>query len=99
MKQFILVDEKGEILPFTVTDSEIVDPGLIDRQIVHYGNYDPFVRYSIAFEDTIPAMGYKAYLVVESGQELKQNRDQKKENQVMENSWYKILVEKMEHLR
>lgn len=37
MKQFILVDEKGEILPFTVTDSEIVDPGLIDRQIVHYG--------------------------------------------------------------
>ena len=68
MKQFILVDEKGEILPFTVTDSEIVDPGLIDRQIVHYGNYDPFVRYSIAFEDTIPAIGYKAYLVVESGQ-------------------------------
>lgn len=57
------------------------------------------MRYSIAFEDTIPVIGYKAYLVVESGQELKQNRGQKKEDQVMENSWYKILVEKMEYLR
>lgn len=33
MKQFILVDEKGEILPFTVTDSEIVDPGSLTARL------------------------------------------------------------------
>jgi mannosylglycerate hydrolase len=37
---------------------------LIDRQIVHYGNYDPFYKYTIQLKDSIPAMGYKTYFVI-----------------------------------
>jgi len=67
-KAFRLVDEHGEPVEFEVVDETIVDPGLIDRQIVHYGNYDPFIRYTIHFRDRIPAMGYKAYVVQEAEQ-------------------------------
>lgn len=51
-------------LAFDVIASEPMDPGLIDRQIVHYGNYDPFVKYTVQFKDRLPAMGYKTYFVV-----------------------------------
>lgn len=65
MKNFDLVDENGKSYDFTVTKTEIVDAGLIDRQIVHYGDYDPFVRYYLNFVDVIPAMGYKTFLIKE----------------------------------
>ncbi|AOL34275.1 mannosylglycerate hydrolase [Geobacillus sp. G4] len=71
-KAFRLVDECGEPVEFEVVDETTVDPGLIDRQIVHYGNYDPFIRCTIHFRDRIPAMGYKAYLVQEAEQMNKQ---------------------------
>lgn len=64
-KGFKLVDENGTEKEFEVLNKEIVDAGLIDRQIVHYGNYDPFVRYTVEFEDTLPSMGYKTYLIKE----------------------------------
>ena len=67
LEAFKLVDKNGVQVEFEVLDSEITDPGLIDRQIVHYGNYDPFVKYTIQLKDAIPAMGYKTYFVVESG--------------------------------
>ncbi|MFI3168320.1 MAG: mannosylglycerate hydrolase [Faecalibacterium sp.] len=63
MKNFTLTDAEGHVIPFDVQHAEEVDAGLIDRQIVHYGDYDPFVKYQISFYDTIPAMGYKAYLI------------------------------------
>jgi mannosylglycerate hydrolase len=66
MKNFKLLDENNNILPFEVISKEIVDPGLIDRQIVHYGNYDPFVKYKIQFNGKIPAMGYTTYLIQEA---------------------------------
>ncbi len=65
MKNFDLVDEDGNNYDFTVTKTEIVDAGLIDRQIVHYGDYDPFVRYHLNFIDTIPSMGFKTFLIKE----------------------------------
>lgn len=65
-KGFNLVDENGVEIEYQVLNKEIVDAGLIDRQIVHYGNYDPFVRYTVELKDTIPSMGYKTYLVQES---------------------------------
>lgn len=65
-KGFNLVDENGVEKEYEVLNKEIVDAGLIDRQIVHYGNYDPFVRYTVELKDTIPSMGYKTYLVQES---------------------------------
>ena len=72
---------------------EIVDPGLIDRQIVHYGNYDPFVKYQIVFEGSIPSMGYQTYLIRECAQEPCWDEGVKKEDYVMENSWYQVTVE------
>ncbi len=65
MKNFDLVDENGKKYDFKVTKTEIVDAGLIDRQIVHYGDYDPFVRYYITLVDEIPSMGYKTFLIKE----------------------------------
>ncbi|MDU2852058.1 MAG: alpha-mannosidase, partial [Clostridium sp.] len=59
MKNFNLVSDDEEEYDFQVINKEVVDAGLIDRQIVHYGNYDPFVRYTIELKDVIPSMGYK----------------------------------------
>ncbi|MFE1245194.1 mannosylglycerate hydrolase [Fictibacillus sp. NPDC058756] len=68
LKSFKLVDKDGNELDFEILESEIMDPGLIDRQIVHYGNYDPFYNYTIQFKETLPAMGYKTFFVSESEQ-------------------------------
>jgi mannosylglycerate hydrolase len=64
LESFTLEDGKGNTIPFEVLEKEIMDPGLIDRQIVHYGNYDPFYQYTIQLKDSIPAMGYNTYFVV-----------------------------------
>lgn len=92
MKSFSLIDDKGNETAFEVIDSEIVDAGLIDRQIVHYGNYDTFVKYTIALEDTIPAMGYKTYLVKELQGDMKKCDSVNTDSKVMENDFYKICI-------
>ncbi|MDO5417559.1 MAG: mannosylglycerate hydrolase [Lachnospiraceae bacterium] len=66
MKNFTLEKADGTILAYEVMEKEIVDAGLIDRQIVHYGNYDPFVKYTVELFDTLPSMGYETYLVKEA---------------------------------
>ncbi|TPG73210.1 mannosylglycerate hydrolase [Brevibacillus laterosporus] len=71
LKSFKLVDKDSNELDFEIIGSEITDPGLIDRQIVHYGNYDPFIKYTIQLKDTLPAMGYKTYFVVECDENVK----------------------------
>jgi mannosylglycerate hydrolase len=68
LNSFKLVDKDDNELDFEILESEIMDPGLIDRQIVHYGNYDPFYNYTIQFKETLPAMGYKTFFVSESEQ-------------------------------
>lgn len=93
MKNFELRDEKGRMIPFRILKKEIVDPGLIDRQIVHYGNYDPFVRYEIVLKDQFPAMGYKAYLIREADGTASVEENGACGDPVMENSWYRIRVE------
>lgn len=65
MKAFYLEKSDGSSVKYQIIDSQIVDAGLIDRQIVHYGNYDPFVKYTVEFSDTIPALGFEAYLIGE----------------------------------
>jgi len=64
-KAFKLMDEQDVEIGYELIHSEEFDPGLIDRQIVHYGNYDPFIKYDIRFKDALPAMGYKTYFIVE----------------------------------
>lgn len=44
LNSFKLEDAEGNSIPFEVLNKEIMDPGLIDRQIVHYGNYDQFFQ-------------------------------------------------------
>ncbi len=90
MKNFELVDEAGKSYDFVVTDSEIVDAGLIDRQIVHYGDYDPFVRYYTTLVDAIPAMGYKTFLIKEKADQVAVNDN--KTVDVAENEFYSITA-------
>ncbi|WP_059103702.1 mannosylglycerate hydrolase [Shouchella shacheensis] len=70
LPSFTLVDETENELDFELMKAEEIDPGLIDRQIVHYGNYDPFIKYTIQLKDRLPALGYKTYFVTESDEEL-----------------------------
>ena len=98
MKSFCLRTEEGKLIDFEIREKEIVDPGLIDRQIVHYGNYDPFVRYKVDFLDTIPAMGYKAYAVLEENTEKRMeetdiNIQADSEDPILENEYLKIVIE------
>ncbi len=89
MKGFILVDENGDELDFEVVKKEIIDSGLIDRQLVHYGNYDPFVKHTLRFKDNIPAMGYKTYFIKESDEiEVSKTRNVKE----IETEFYKVSV-------
>lgn len=89
LKSFKLVDKDKNELDFEILSSEITDPGLIDRQIVHYGNYEPFINYTIQLKDTLPAMGYKTYFVIESNEEIG-NSFAATEN--VETDFYRITV-------
>jgi mannosylglycerate hydrolase len=86
-KEFVLVDTDGNHADYEIVHQEIIDPGLIDRQIVHYGDYDPFIKYQIQFKDEVPAFGYKTYRI-ERGEHsnLKVNEDRSE----LENEFYKI---------
>lgn len=90
MKNFNLVSEDGEEYDFQVINKEVVDAGLIDRQIVHYGNYDPFVRYTIELKDVIPSMGYKTYLIKEAEGVI--NSEEGKKTDKIENRYFNITV-------
>ncbi|WP_431803756.1 glycoside hydrolase family 38 C-terminal domain-containing protein [Halobacillus andaensis] len=65
-KGFTLVDAGGEEVDYEILHAEEIDPGLIDRQIVHYGNYDPFIKYEIQLKETLPPMGYTTFFVKEA---------------------------------
>ncbi len=45
--QFNSADDRGQPVPYFIRHAREIDPGLIDRQIVHYGNYDPFMEFDI----------------------------------------------------
>ncbi|MGL4605967.1 MAG: mannosylglycerate hydrolase [Eubacteriaceae bacterium] len=93
MKNFNLVDDEGREIAFDILKTEVVDPGLIDRQIVHYGDYDPFVKYTLCFQDEILSMGYKTYFIKEKEGIVPvalatENKD------ILENEYYFIKVQK-----
>lgn len=67
---FILEDENGFEVPFELVEKVSLDPGLVDRQLVHYENYEPFWQYHIQFTAAIPAMGYKAFFIVPQEKEM-----------------------------
>lgn len=61
--QFRLRDDKGNEIPCFIRRAREIDPGLIDRQIVHYGNYDPFMEFDIQICQILPAMGYRTLYI------------------------------------
>lgn len=65
--QFNLRDGRGQPVPYFIRHAREIDPGLIDRQIVHYGNYDPFMEFDIQISQIVPSMGYRT-LYIEANQ-------------------------------
>ncbi|TCB93813.1 mannosylglycerate hydrolase [Enterobacter wuhouensis] len=61
--RFRLVDDKGNEIPYFIRDARELDPGLIDRQIVHYGNYEPFMEFDIQVSQILPSMGYRTLFI------------------------------------
>ena len=90
MKNFKLTDGDNNEVKFEVVATEVVDAGLIDRQIVHYGDYDPFVKYTVQFMDEIPSMGFKAYMISELEAEIAVATPQ--EVNKIETDFYEITV-------
>ncbi|MFD2922387.1 mannosylglycerate hydrolase [Halobacillus naozhouensis] len=86
---FSLQNEEGEETDYEVLHAEEIDPGLIDRQIVHYGNYEPFIKYKIQLKLTLPAMGYRTLFVIEDSESRASNIQTK---QTIETDYYTISV-------
>lgn len=86
---FKLEDHQGQNIEFEVLSKEELDPGLIDRQIVHYGDYDPFYKYTIQLKDTIPAMGYKTYFVVNMENNMNHTMEDK---DIIETDFYTVSI-------
>lgn len=100
-KAFLLEDDTGQEVPYEIVNREIVDAGVIDRQIVHYGDYDPFVKYTVEFAAALPAMGYRTYLVKEACLDGTPDKpgaievsDMGRDNHemVMENEYYRVEI-------
>jgi mannosylglycerate hydrolase len=62
----------------------------VDRQIVHYGNYDPFMEFDIQLNIKVPAMGYTT-LHIQANEQGSVKTPQQQAN-VLENSFYRINV-------
>ncbi|EGU31065.1 alpha-mannosidase [Vibrio ichthyoenteri ATCC 700023] len=87
---FNLFDDNGNAIEYFIQDQRVIDPGKIDRQIVHYGNYDPFIEYDIQFKHTVPAMGFTT-LHIEANSKGTQKIAEQGED-VLENDFYRINV-------
>ena len=61
--QFRLLDDKRNVIPYFIRSARELDPGLIDRQIVHYGNYEPFMEFDIQLSQILPSMGYRTLFI------------------------------------
>lgn len=59
LPDFQMYDSDGIRVPFEIVGRRVIDPGLIDRQIVAHGHYEPFYEYELQFSRELPAMGYE----------------------------------------
>jgi len=88
---FSIFDNTGNEVEYFIEDQREIDPGKIDRQIVHYGNYDPFMEFDIQLKVSVPAMGFTTLHIKANEQGALQTTVQAEAN-VLENSFYKITV-------
>ncbi|WP_319370868.1 mannosylglycerate hydrolase [uncultured Ilyobacter sp.] len=89
---FSLKDYNGNDVKYNVISKKEIDPGLIDRQIVHYGVYEPFMEYEIQFEATVPAMGYETLYISKVDGENSAIKPSVKED--LENEFYTVTFNK-----
>ncbi|HHA2289813.1 TPA: mannosylglycerate hydrolase [Enterobacter ludwigii] len=89
--QFRLRDDKGNEIPCFIRSAREIDPGLIDRQIVHYGNYDPFMEFDIQICQILPAMGYRT-LYIEPQASEKRLPARAKTDALLENAFWQIDI-------
>lgn len=87
---FSLNDEKGNVVPYFIREAREIDPGLVDRQIVHYGNYEPFMEYDIQLCATLPSMGYVTLNITPNQTGELAAAPQKEE--ALENDYYRVTV-------
>ncbi|MGL4725358.1 MAG: mannosylglycerate hydrolase [Scandinavium sp.] len=89
--KFRLVDSEGQDVPYFIRDKREIDPGLVDRQIVHYGNYEPFMEYDIQLRQVLPAMGWLTLRIV-AGEDGPQVTVPKASEALLENSYWRITL-------
>lgn len=89
-EEFNLFDEHGTPIEYFIQDQRVIDPGKIDRQIVHYGNYDPFIEYDIQIKHAVPAMGFTTLHIQAHEKGVKKVAEQK--DVLLENEYYRIHV-------
>ncbi|ELY4674923.1 mannosylglycerate hydrolase [Cronobacter turicensis] len=92
-QRFALWDEQGAPVAYFIRAARALDPGLVDRQLVHYGHDEPFMEYDIQLFQPLPAMGY-ATLRLEPGVTGKQCQCQAPEQDAsrLENRFWRITV-------
>ncbi|AWS78992.1 Mannosylglycerate hydrolase [Enterobacter cloacae] len=89
--QFRLLDDRGNEIPYCLRSAREIDPGLIDRQIVHYGNYDPFMEFDIQLNQILPSMGYRT-LYIEPHVAGKLLAAEKTSEALLENAFWEITL-------
>lgn len=89
--QFRLLDDRGNEIPYCLRSAREIDPGLIDRQIVHYGNYDPFMEFDIQLNQILPSMGY-CTLYIEPHVAGKLLAAEKSSEALLENAFWEITL-------
>ncbi|POP42882.1 alpha-mannosidase [Superficieibacter electus] len=89
--QFRLLDSDGNEVVYFIRDRRELDPGLVDRQIVHYGNYDPFIEYDIQFRQALPAMGFQRLHII-AGEEATPLPVMTHSGALLENEYWRITL-------
>ncbi|CDT70572.1 mannosylglycerate hydrolase [Vibrio coralliirubri] len=89
-QEFSIFDENENPVEYFIQDKRQIDPGKVDRQIVHYGNYDPFMEFDIQIKRTVPAMGFTTLHIQGSEKGAVKVAEQK--DYLLENEYYRINV-------
>ncbi|MFS1492382.1 mannosylglycerate hydrolase [Vibrio splendidus] len=89
-QEFSIFDENENPVEYFIQDKRQIDPGKVDRQIVHYGNYDPFMEFDIQIKRTVPAMGFATLHI--QGNEKGAVKVAEQKDYLLENEYYRINV-------
>ncbi|MEZ9477453.1 mannosylglycerate hydrolase [Vibrio splendidus] len=89
-QEFSIFDENENPVEYFIQDKRQIDPGKVDRQIVHYGNYDPFMEFDIQIKRSVPAMGFTTLHI--QGNEKGAVKIAEQKDYLLENEYYRINV-------